>query len=140
MPTFHDLIAAGELLDEDHEPRRAPKPPVTAKAPRVDSDAKAKNRRKHLRSMLGQFGYTEEKYAELLRAQHGVCAICDTPPAKGEHLVIDHCHVGGPNGRLRQLLCQSCNKGLGNFGDNPSTVDRAAAYLRRWRRLHGRDA
>jgi len=48
-------------------------------------------------------------YAERLKAQGGVCAICGKPPGK-TRLALDHCHR---TGRVRGLLCWSCNVKLG---------------------------
>jgi hypothetical protein len=53
-----------------------------------------------------------------------VCEICgqDSP------LVIDHCHV---TGKFRGMLCNSCNKGLGLFYDDPEFLKSAIEYLKR---------
>lgn len=54
------------------------------------------------------YGLTPEQYDDMLRAQGGVCAICKKPP-KGNRLHVDHCHE---TGRIRGLLCVSCNSKL----------------------------
>ena len=41
-------------------------------------------------------------------------------------LVVDHCHS---TGSLRGYLCQQCNVGLGNLGDNQAGLMRAIRYL-----------
>jgi len=41
-------------------------------------------------------------------------------------LVIDHCH---DTGGFRGYLCQQCNIGLGNLGDNQEGLLRAIRYL-----------
>ena len=69
-------------------------------------------------------GCRKEKYSGLMIAQDGKCAICGAP--KGEELRIDHCHA---TGKLRGLLCDNCNWGLGNFKDNPDLLNRAIQYL-----------
>jgi hypothetical protein len=76
------------------------------------------------------FGITLEQYAEILKEQHGVCAICQQPETairegKLKMLAVDHCHTGGHN---RGLLCQDCNLGLGRFHDDPVLLRRAADY------------
>jgi len=68
-----------------------------------------------------------DKYEELLKSQSNTCAIClaiftDTPRPH-----IDHCHV---TEHVRGLLCGECNRGLGQFKDNPEALERAAQYLR----------
>ncbi len=69
-------------------------------------------------------GVTLEQYAESVEKQGGRCKICDTVPKTP--LVVDHCHV---NGHFRGCICNGCNLGLGNFGDNPRLVERALTYL-----------
>lgn len=82
---------------------------------------------------LARFGITPEQYQEMLDAQVGVCAICERPervvdPRNGriKALAVDHDHG---TGAVRGLLCQNCNKGIGNLGDNVDTLIAAAAYL-----------
>jgi len=76
-----------------------------------------------------KFGMTVEDYDRLLAEQGGVCAICGGLPSRTKHLHVDHCHE---TNRLRGLLCDACNLGLGKFKDSPETLERAAAYLRRY--------
>ncbi len=53
-------------------------------------------------------GVTDERYAELLAAQHGHCALCPTKP-KTRRLHVDHDHA---TGKIRGLLCYRCNRAL----------------------------
>jgi hypothetical protein len=85
-------------------------------------------------NLARKYGITAEKYFEMLEAQGGFCAICLRPPGK-KRLHVDHCHISG---RVRGLLCDDCNLGIGKLGDDPSRVMSAAAYLQhgpRWRGL-----
>ncbi len=50
------------------------------------------------------------------------CVICGD---KGK-LVVDHDHV---TGKIRGMLCNHCNRGLGHFRDNPMFLEFAAQYL-----------
>lgn len=66
--------------------------------------------------------YREAK--ELLHEeQGGQCAICGVSPDK---LYLDHCHT---TGKIRGLLCSSCNTGLGMFKDHTGNLRSAADYL-----------
>lgn len=64
------------------------------------------------------FGITREQYDSLKR----VCTICGDITK----LCIDHSHQSG---RIRGMLCSSCNKGLGFFKDNPTLLLRASDYI-----------
>lgn len=75
---------------------------------------------------LRAFGLTSADYQALLASQGGVCAICGRPE-HGRRLAVDHDHI---TGAVRGLLCRHCNLALGQFGDDPARIDRAASYLR----------
>lgn len=67
---------------------------------------------------------TEAEYQVILARQSGGCAICNAVPEY--RLRVDHCHE---TGRVRGLLCHSCNVGLGWFRDDPKRMRAAVAYL-----------
>lgn len=82
---------------------------------------------------LARFVLTPDQFAEMLETQGGVCAICQRPekvvdPRNGrvKSLAVDHDHESGA---VRGLLCQNCNKGIGNLGDSADTLIAAAMYL-----------
>ncbi|GAA3240845.1 endonuclease VII domain-containing protein [Streptomyces thermocoprophilus] len=68
------------------------------------------------------YGLTEAERDGLIASGRGVCCIC--PAAVPEH--VDHCHE---TGRVRGVLCFSCNAALGQFKDRPDVMRRAAAYV-----------
>ena len=82
------------------------------------------------RQLKKKYGISLEEYEILLARQHGVCAICEQKSS--QTLCVDHCHV---TGRVRGLLCRTCNMGLGYYSDNPAFMRNAAAYLERSRRV-----
>ena len=80
-----------------------------------------------------KYGVTTEQYKLMLEAQGGVCAICGNGESKIDgrwkrirRLSIDHCHT---TGKVRGLLCASCNHGIANFKDNTDTMKKAIEYL-----------
>lgn len=76
-----------------------------------------------------RYGITPEQYDELLAAQDGVCAICDSPEPgrrRSDFMPVDHDHV---TGEVRGILCHDCNTLLGAARDNPTTLRRAILYL-----------
>lgn len=82
-----------------------------------------------------RYKLTVDDYLVLAAEQGGRCAVCGTVPET--KLFVDHDHrcCSGEitcGECVRGLLCASCNRGLGNFGDSPEALEAAAAYLRRW--------
>lgn len=77
-----------------------------------------------------KYGLTQEEYEKLLCDQGGVCAnpACHTPDNNGRTLHVDHDHE---TGRVRGLLCFSCNVVLGKVRDDPATLRGLIAYLER---------
>jgi hypothetical protein len=80
-------------------------------------------------------GLTDEQYNALLESQGGGCAICGTtePGGTSKKFHIDHDHSCCEGSRLcgeciRGLLCNSCNLGIGLFGDDPARLRSAANY------------
>lgn len=74
---------------------------------------------------LRSWGMTEVQYDALVAAQDGRCAVCRRGTVKT--LCVDHDHA---TGQVRGLCCQDCNLGMGQLGDDPDRLERAAAYLR----------
>jgi len=84
-----------------------------------------------------KYGITADEYAAKLREQGGGCAICGkTPEQNGKGLAVDHDHSCCPGARscgkcVRGLLCDTCNRGIGNFKDSTELLHAAGAYLQR---------
>ncbi|WP_131738339.1 endonuclease VII domain-containing protein [Actinomadura roseirufa] len=76
-------------------------------------------RQNHLRH---RYGISDEDARWLLEVQRGLCAICGDVPA--EH--VDHDHA---TGAVRGMACGGCNTGMGQLGDDPVSLRRAADYL-----------
>jgi len=66
---------------------------------------------------------SQEEYAIMLEAQGKKCYLCKS----SKKLVVDHDHN---TGKVRGLLCDLCNRGLGYFKDNPDVLIAAAKYVK----------
>ena len=75
-----------------------------------------------------RYGIDEVEWKRMFDAQLGRCAICGSKDPKGNHGVfhVDHCHT---TGKVRGLLCDTCNRGLGMFYDNTNILKSAIEYL-----------
>ena len=74
----------------------------------------------------GIVGLDMARYLRRVNRQEGHCKICQRYLLY--LLVPDHDHR---TGRVRGLLCRTCNSGLGLFKDNPDWLRKAADYLER---------
>lgn len=78
---------------------------------------------------LRRYGITKDGAIALLANQGGRCAICETPITfNGRGTAhTDHCHT---TGKVRGILCASCNQGIGYFQESEERMMSAVAYLR----------
>jgi len=73
------------------------------------------------------YNITPDGYNELFNKQCGCCAICKTHQSEiDRRLCVDHDHE---TGRVRGLLCYSCNTILGVARDNSDLLLSAVEYL-----------
>ncbi len=74
------------------------------------------------------YGIDSKEYDRLLQAQDGKCAICFSTNVGGKrlHFDIDHNHI---TGKVRGLLCRSCNYLIGNSKESTTTLLSAVKYL-----------
>jgi len=75
------------------------------------------------------YGITLDDYDRMLTSQNNRCAICNSTATgrKGtKYLSVDHCHA---TGKVRGLLCNHCNTGIGSMKDDIELLDKAIAYL-----------
>lgn len=85
--------------------------------------------RRLIRSRRAKYGITLSQFDAMVTMQHGACAICgEVVPASTvkNNWHVDHDHA---TGKVRGLLCQDCNLGLGRFKDNPAALQSAIYYL-----------
>ncbi len=85
------------------------------------------------RTLHHKYNLTVKQYELMLKSQNGVCAICGQPETREDQngrikrLGVDHDHSTGD---IRGLLCNKCNRMLGEFGDNSELLKKAALYLK----------
>lgn len=86
--------------------------------------------RRKAQRRLAWYGMDQAAFDLLRGKQKGVCVICLMPPEKRSvekpDLHIDHDHL---TGRIRGLLCNPCNRGLGFMMDSQFVLQRAADYI-----------
>lgn len=83
--------------------------------------------RQQRRRINGCEDITEAECIALLKSQNNKCAICRKEiqwPSKYTH--VDHDHE---TGKVRGILCRSCNLALGYLNDDPEMLRQGIAYL-----------
>jgi hypothetical protein len=91
---------------------------------RIDTSLYLSEQRYNLKA---NYGMTLEEFNKLVETQGNACAICSTsiPGGRGTWHV-DHDHK---TGKVRGLLCNACNVGLGYFKDSMDNLNNAILYL-----------
>ena len=95
------------------------------KACHIERDS-VNQRRRYIKKAYGlEWG----DYLELQKTQNNSCAICGIHESEQIKfaLSVDHCH---DTGKVRGLLCNNCNNGLGRFKDKPELLESAIRYLK----------
>lgn len=79
---------------------------------------------RHDKSGRRYLGITKANVVELLDDQEYCCAICGREIDLSS--AVDHDHT---TGKIRGMLCLSCNCGLGQFRDDIGLLAKAIFYL-----------
>lgn len=72
-----------------------------------------------------KYGLEKNEYLRLFQKQNNACAICGTS-FNDVRACVDHSHE---DGKVRGLLCDNCNRGLGAFKDNIQLLLKAMDYI-----------
>lgn len=86
------------------------------------------------RTLKYHYGIDIPTYEDMFFSQNGACAICGctenntTGKRKNWNFAVDHNHN---TGKVRGLLCNTCNRGLGMLGDTIERLEKALAYLKK---------
>lgn len=75
--------------------------------------------------LVRKYGITADEYDRRLDEQGGGCKICGKILQRVS-LAVDHNHK---TGKVRGILCENCNRGLGMFKDDPNLLRSAIEYL-----------
>ena len=78
-----------------------------------------------------KYGLSLDEIEDLLRSQGNLCAICKkhiefSAQDKRDKPHVDHDHK---TGKVRGILCLTCNTGIGMLGDSVELLDAAKLYL-----------
>jgi hypothetical protein len=74
-----------------------------------------------------KYGLTPEDYTQLLVSQQHRCKICNSILEPGRKTCVDHDHI---TGKVRGILCNSCNLVLGHARDRSEVLEAAIIYLK----------
>ena len=86
-------------------------------------------KRRHVYNLKVRFGITPEQHKQMFVSQNGMCAICGKRFTNRKDIQVDHDHL---TGKVRQLLCNGCNSGIGLLQENTSILLKAVEYLNKW--------
>ena len=79
-----------------------------------------------------KFGLTLTDYNKMFEKQQGCCAICGKHQSElTRALAVDHNHLSG---KIRGLLCSSCNAAIGSLGTDYGVelLQKAIDYIRKY--------
>ncbi len=123
--------------------RAKKKPAKTLKTSRKDFEAKTRWNRENReyrahKYIEKKYGITFEQYEEMLLAQGNACALNPTHVEpeyykskvgrRGGFWHIDHDHL---TGKIRGILCRTCNTAIGALGDDVQGLTLALNYLKK---------
>ncbi len=104
------------------ERRRSSKKYYDRHRKKANDKAIAHYYKNRLKIMSNKYNINEAELALMFEKQENKCRICH----QKRKLCVDHCHT---TGKVRGLICNSCNHGLGFFEDNPDFLVSATRYL-----------
>lgn len=82
-----------------------------------------KYRRGRANALKTNYNLTVEEYDRIFVEQGSCCACCGD---QSENYEVDHDHT---TGKIRGIICKSCNTGIGLLGDYKESLILALAYL-----------
>ena len=88
-------------------------------------DGVPEHKKQRHRQLMWTYGIGYPEFIRMFEQQDYKCKICKLALTEGE-AKLDHCH---DSNNIRGILCDLCNRGLGYFRDNPTTLIAAADYV-----------
>lgn len=91
--------------------------------------------RRRATMMKNRYNFTIDEYNEMWEKQQGLCVVCNQPETTKHqtgvtrNLGVDHDHL---TGKVRGLLCQQCNKALGDVDDSIEKLEALIEYLKKY--------
>jgi hypothetical protein len=102
--------------------------PEKRKATVTKYEETPKNKARKLdRFRIRRYGWNQTTLEKELARQNHSCYGC-LKQINSKSARIDHCHTVQPT-KVRGILCNNCNSGLGFLEENPATMRRLTAYL-----------
>ena len=94
---------------------------------KLKSYYKSNKQKAYAQSIKSLYGISVEDVEHMKVQQNHSCKICKTHESNLKRkLFVDHCHE---TGKVRGLLCQSCNTMIGNAKDNILVLQAGIDYL-----------
>ena len=86
---------------------------------------------KYFNRIVDTYGIGADEFLDLFLLQRHACAVCRCPlvlfsTKPEEQAQVDHCHSSG---KVRGILCRTCNITVGFLEKNPGRTARAAEYI-----------
>jgi len=78
------------------------------------------------RYLIRTYGMTFDEYSMRLKNQGGGCAICGRLKDSHKRLAVDHDNT---TGRIRGILCENCNRAIGQLAHDINRLQKAIDYL-----------
>jgi len=71
-----------------------------------------------------RYNLTLDQYNKMLSDQNNCCKVCDIKMISPH---VDHCHT---TGKVRALLCNNCNTGLGKLKEDTKIMQKLIEYVK----------
>ena len=90
---------------------------------RFKNKDKAKKYQKEY-NLKTKYNLTPDQYNKMLSDQNNCCKVCDIKMISPH---VDHCHT---TGKVRALLCNNCNTGLGKLKEDTKIMQKLIEYVK----------